>query len=179
MLTDDELRTAMEEDTPLKRLGEPEDIAAGVLYLCSPAGSYMTGKLLEIDGGLISQTLGLGLPDLVSGSHLVERATILRWLTADPERRQLGVDQQQARSADGARRTGRTLRRGPRLEACPRRPVRHRTDHDHLVVGSHRGAEQPDEAQAEPVLSSVAALAPPGRRTRAAPSTSVRTISWG
>ena len=55
---------AMEQGTPLKRLGQPEDIAAGVLYLCSPAGSYMTGKLLEIDGGLISQTLGMGLPDL-------------------------------------------------------------------------------------------------------------------
>ena len=64
VLTDDGLRTAMEEGTPLKRLGQPEDIAAGVLYLCSPAGSYMTGKLLEIDGGLISQTLGMGLPDL-------------------------------------------------------------------------------------------------------------------
>jgi 7-alpha-hydroxysteroid dehydrogenase len=64
VLTDDGLRTAMEQGTPLKRLGQPEDIAAGVLYLCSPAGSYMTGKLLEIDGGLISQTLGLGLPDL-------------------------------------------------------------------------------------------------------------------
>ena len=64
VLTNDELRTAMEQSTPLKRLGEPEDIAAGVLYLCSPAGSYMTGKLLEIDGGLVSQTLGMGLPDL-------------------------------------------------------------------------------------------------------------------
>ena len=64
VLTNDELRTAMEDNTPLKRLGEPDDIAAGVLYLCSPAGSYMTGKLLEIDGGLVSQTLGLGLPDL-------------------------------------------------------------------------------------------------------------------
>lgn len=63
-LTDDSLREQMEAGTPLKRLGEPEDVAAGVLYLCSPAGSYMTGKLLEIDGGLISQTLGLGLPDL-------------------------------------------------------------------------------------------------------------------
>lgn len=64
VLTDDSLREQMEAGTPLKRLGEPEDVAAGVLYLCSPAGSYMTGKLLEIDGGLISQTLGLGLPDL-------------------------------------------------------------------------------------------------------------------
>ncbi len=64
VLTNDELRTAMEQNTPLKRLGEPDDIAAGVLYLCSPAGSYMTGKLLEIDGGLVAQTLGMGLPDL-------------------------------------------------------------------------------------------------------------------
>jgi len=64
VLTDESLRTHMEQATPLKRLGTPEDIAAGVLYLCSPAGSYMTGKLLEIDGGLVSQTLSLGLPDL-------------------------------------------------------------------------------------------------------------------
>lgn len=67
VLTDDALRTAMEDATPLRRLGLPEDIAAGVLYLCSPAGSYMTGKLLEIDGGLQAPTLGLGLPDLEPG----------------------------------------------------------------------------------------------------------------
>ena len=43
---------------------QPWEIAAGVLYLCSPAGSYMTGKLLEIDGGIESATLEMGLPDL-------------------------------------------------------------------------------------------------------------------
>ena len=64
MLTDDSIRELMESSTPLGRLGQPEDIAAGVVYLCSPAGSYLTGKLLEIDGGLESQNLGLGLPDL-------------------------------------------------------------------------------------------------------------------
>ena len=64
VLTDDALREQMETSTPLKRLCTPEDIAAGVLYLCSPAGSYLTGKLLEIDGGLTNATLGLGLPDL-------------------------------------------------------------------------------------------------------------------
>ncbi len=64
VLTDDGIRTAMEAATPLRRLGRPEDIAAGVLYLCSPAGSFITGKLLEIDGGAESATLGLGLPDL-------------------------------------------------------------------------------------------------------------------
>ncbi|MFZ4517324.1 MAG: SDR family oxidoreductase [Microthrixaceae bacterium] len=64
VLTDDGIRRAMEDATPLRRLGRPEDIAAGVLYLCSPAGSFITGKLLEIDGGTEAATLGLGLPDL-------------------------------------------------------------------------------------------------------------------
>lgn len=63
VLTDD-LRATMEAGTPLRRLGTPEDIAAGVVYLCSPAGSYLTGKLLEIDGGTEAPTLALGFPDL-------------------------------------------------------------------------------------------------------------------
>jgi len=37
--------------TPLARLGEPEDIALAVLYLASPASAWVTGKVLEIDGG--------------------------------------------------------------------------------------------------------------------------------
>ena len=61
---DDNLRSMMEAGTPLRRLGQPEDIAAGVLYLCSPAGSYLTGKILEIDGGLTAPNLALALPDL-------------------------------------------------------------------------------------------------------------------
>ena len=64
VLTDDHLRTSMEENTPLRRLGQPLDIALGVLYLCSPAGSYITGKILDIDGGLTAPNLALGLPDL-------------------------------------------------------------------------------------------------------------------
>jgi 7-alpha-hydroxysteroid dehydrogenase len=64
VLTDDNLRQTMESNTPLRRLGTPDDIAAGVLYLCSPAGSYLTGKILEIDGGIESATLAMGLPDL-------------------------------------------------------------------------------------------------------------------
>lgn len=64
VLTNDELRVQMESSIPLGRLGQPEEIAAGVLYLCSPAASYVTGELLEIDGGTSGTTLGLGLPDL-------------------------------------------------------------------------------------------------------------------
>jgi 7-alpha-hydroxysteroid dehydrogenase len=54
----------MEGQTPLKRLGAPEEIAFGALYLCSPAGAYITGKVIEIDGGIESPNLQLGLPDL-------------------------------------------------------------------------------------------------------------------
>ena len=45
-------------------VGEAEDVAAAVLYLSSPAGGYLTGKVLEVDGGLDQPNLDLGLPDL-------------------------------------------------------------------------------------------------------------------
>jgi 7-alpha-hydroxysteroid dehydrogenase len=64
VMSSDELRTAMEEATPLKRLGQVEDIAAAILYLCSPAGSYVTGKVIEVDGGLQSPNLEMPIPDL-------------------------------------------------------------------------------------------------------------------
>jgi 7-alpha-hydroxysteroid dehydrogenase len=64
VMSSDELRTAMEVVTPLKRLGQVEDIAAAILYLVSPAGSYVTGKIVEVDGGLQSPNLEFPLPDL-------------------------------------------------------------------------------------------------------------------
>ncbi len=54
----------LETKTPLGRVGEPEDIAAAVLYLSSRAGQYVTGKLLEVDGGIQQPTLDLGFPDV-------------------------------------------------------------------------------------------------------------------
>ena len=51
-------------NTPLRRIGEAEDIAAAVVYLASPAGGFVTGKLLEVDGGLQQPNLDLKLPDL-------------------------------------------------------------------------------------------------------------------
>ena len=64
VLTMDELRKEMVERTPLKRLGEVEDIAVAALYLASPASSFVTGKVLEVDGGIEYPNLGLNLPDL-------------------------------------------------------------------------------------------------------------------
>lgn len=42
----------MERTTPMGRLGRPEDVAAAVLYLVSPAASWVTGKVLGVDGGV-------------------------------------------------------------------------------------------------------------------------------
>ncbi|OFJ55658.1 SDR family oxidoreductase [Mycolicibacterium grossiae] len=62
--SNDELRDPMEQATPLRRLGDPQDIAAAAVYLASPAGSYLTGKTLEVDGGLTTPNLDMPIPDL-------------------------------------------------------------------------------------------------------------------
>ncbi len=61
---DDDMRSTMTTMTPARRLGSPEDIAAAVVYLASDAGAFVTGKVLEVDGGLTTPNLPLGLPDL-------------------------------------------------------------------------------------------------------------------
>jgi 7-alpha-hydroxysteroid dehydrogenase len=64
MVLTPELRAQMEAATPVRRIGEIEEIAAAVVYLASPAGAYLTGKVLEVDGGIDHPNLALGLPDL-------------------------------------------------------------------------------------------------------------------
>ena len=62
--SNDELRAPMEKATPLRRLGDPVDIAAAAVYLASPAGDFLTGKTLEVDGGLTYPNLDIPVPDL-------------------------------------------------------------------------------------------------------------------
>jgi 7-alpha-hydroxysteroid dehydrogenase len=59
-----EMMDQMNTKTPLGHVGEPEDIAATVLYLSSKAGQYVTGKLIEVDGGIQQPNLDLNLPDV-------------------------------------------------------------------------------------------------------------------
>ncbi len=54
VLTDDSVRRQLESGTPMQRIGQPEDIAAAVLYLASDAASWVTGKIFEVDGGVES-----------------------------------------------------------------------------------------------------------------------------
>ncbi|MCE7007376.1 SDR family oxidoreductase [Kibdelosporangium philippinense] len=64
VLQNQEIKSKMEQATPLKVIGEPADIAASVLYLVSGTGKFVTGKVLEVDGGIERPTLDLGLEDL-------------------------------------------------------------------------------------------------------------------
>lgn len=64
VVEDEGLRTRMEQATPLRRIGDPDEIAATVLFLASPAGGYVTGKVFEVDGGLEQPSLDMMLPDL-------------------------------------------------------------------------------------------------------------------
>ena len=55
LLNEDDTLTArgntIIERTPMRRFGEPEELVSTVLYLCSPASSFVTGVVIPVDGG--------------------------------------------------------------------------------------------------------------------------------
>jgi NAD(P)-dependent dehydrogenase (short-subunit alcohol dehydrogenase family) len=50
----DRFGDAIRDSNPLKRIGEPEDMAGVALYLASRAGAYLTGAVIPVDGGTAS-----------------------------------------------------------------------------------------------------------------------------
>lgn len=64
VLSDEGLRKQFEDNTPMRRPGQPEDIACAVLYLASPASSWVTGKILQVDGGTERPSIDVPAPPL-------------------------------------------------------------------------------------------------------------------
>ena len=60
VLTSDEARAKIMSRTPMKRLGQPAEIADTVAYLASDAASYITGEIIVVDGGRM--TLNYTMP---------------------------------------------------------------------------------------------------------------------
>lgn len=64
VLTDDNLRKQFNDNTPMRRPGEVEDIACAVLYLASPAAGWVTGKVFQVDGGVEAPAISVPVPEL-------------------------------------------------------------------------------------------------------------------
>jgi NAD(P)-dependent dehydrogenase (short-subunit alcohol dehydrogenase family) len=52
MLQDPSARAGVEQMVPLGRIGRPGDAAGLTIFLCSAAGSYLTGTVIPLDGGI-------------------------------------------------------------------------------------------------------------------------------
>ena len=54
------LARAAEASMPLRRIGEADEVAGAIVFLASPAGKYITGQKIVVDGGTLCATPALG-----------------------------------------------------------------------------------------------------------------------
>ena len=54
VLTNPEKLAGILKRTPMNRVGEPEEVASVVSFLCMPASGYVTGQTISVDGGLMA-----------------------------------------------------------------------------------------------------------------------------
>ena len=52
--TNPDMVKAMDQKVPMGRIGEPEEVAAAAIWLCSDEASYITGAILPVDGGIVA-----------------------------------------------------------------------------------------------------------------------------
>jgi 7-alpha-hydroxysteroid dehydrogenase len=64
VLNNSEVRAQFEANTPMGRAGRVEDVAACALYLASPAGGWVTGKIFQVDGGTEFPAISVPVPKL-------------------------------------------------------------------------------------------------------------------
>ncbi len=64
VLTNEAIREQFESNTPMGRPGDVEDIACAALYLASPAASWVTGKVFQVDGGTEAPAMSVPTPTL-------------------------------------------------------------------------------------------------------------------
>lgn len=64
VLTNQALREQFNAGTPMGRPGTVEDVAAAALYLASPASSWVTGKIFQVDGGVDAPAMSVPVPEL-------------------------------------------------------------------------------------------------------------------
>ena len=74
VLSDDSVRAQLEDNTPMQRVGLPADIAAAVVYLVSPASSFVTGKIFEVDGGVEAPAFTIPFERALTTAHDVHGA---------------------------------------------------------------------------------------------------------
>ncbi|KAJ4846071.1 hypothetical protein Tsubulata_027393, partial [Turnera subulata] len=51
LVEDEKWMNEFKKRTPMERVGQPEEVASSVAFLCMPASSYITGQTIVVDGG--------------------------------------------------------------------------------------------------------------------------------